>query len=307
MNKYSIAIYLLIILAVISCKENPTEPKQEEFIKHALVLIDKDLTFTMGNSWGNPVEANEIPAHTVTLSPYYIGKYEVTNGEYFDFVKDNGYKDSSYWSPDGWKLIKELNMTHPIHWDSSETPWSNYQYSNQERMPICNIFWWEAEAYCKWLSKKTGDNYSIPTEAQWERAARGSDPGRRFPWGNTNDFSKYNDVGFASSSYYMKVVGSYPSGKSYDGCYDLSGNALEYCKDWYDSFDSSYYKWCSEQGTVVDPQGPVSGKFKVTRGVQNMLSSIHAESREITTTRRFIAILNNKLPELGFRVVKSVY
>lgn len=307
MNKYSIAIYLLIVLAVISCKDNPTEPKQEEFLEHALVLINKDLTFTMGNSWGNPTEADEIPAHTVKLSPYYIGKYEVTNGEYFDFVKDNGYKDSSYWSPDGWKLIKELNMTRPIHWDSSATPWSNYQYSNQARMPICNIFWWEAEAYCRWLSKKTGDNYSIPTEAQWERAARGPDPGRRFPWGNTNDFSKYNYVGFGFSSNYMKVVGSYTNGKSYDGCYDLSGNALEYCKDWYDSSISSYYKWCSEQGTVVDPQGPVSGDHKVMRGVNNVFSSSSEELREITTTRRFGAILNKKLPELGFRVVKTIY
>ncbi len=314
MSKNSIAILLFIILTVISCKDNPTASEQNNIMIPEFVLINKDLTFTMGNSWGNPTEADEIPAHTVKLSPYYIGKYEVTNEEYLCFVKDNGYKDSSYWSRDGWKLIKELNMIRPIHWDSTDTPWINYEYASKARMPICNIFWWEAEAYCRWLSKKTGENYSIPTEAQWERAARGPDPGRRFPWGNANDMSKYNDVGYFSPTGYLKEVGSYPEGKSYDGCYDLSGNAIEYCKDWYDFWrDSSYYKWCSEQGIVVDPQGPVSGKVKVTRGVQNMLSAIYEVSREITTTRRFLAILYNpdgqlyKSPDSthGFRIVKT--
>ncbi|MBU0560201.1 MAG: formylglycine-generating enzyme family protein [Bacteroidetes bacterium] len=315
MSKNSIAILLFIILTGISCKDNPTAPEQNNIMIPELILINKDLTFTMGNSWGKEVEANEIPAHTVKLSPYYIGKYEVTNEEYLCFVKDNGYTDSSYWSPDGWKLIKELNITCPIHWDSTDTPWINYGYSNQARMPICNITWWEAEAYCIWLSKKTGENYSLPTEAQWERAARGPDPGRRFPWGNISDTAKYNDVGFFSYGRYMRVVGSYPDGKSYDGCFDFSGNAIEYCKDWYDFWrDSSYYKWCSEQGTVVDPKGPISGKSKVIRGVQNMLSAIYEESREITTTRRFLAVLYTLDGQLhkgidnntGFRVVKTV-
>jgi formylglycine-generating enzyme required for sulfatase activity len=247
------------------------------------------------------------------LSPYYIGKYEVTNGEYFDFVKDNGYKDLSFWSPDGWKYIKSLGMTRPYRWDSSETPWAGNQYSNQAKMPICNITWWEAEAYCRWWSKKTGENYSLPTEAQWERAARGPDPGKRFPWGNTNDFSKYNDVGFFSPGRNMKVVGSYPAGRSCEGCYDLCGNAQEYVNDWYDHWsDSSYYKLCSEQGVVVDPRGPNSGYAKVLRGCPNMLSSDYAESRERTTTRRFLTLVYglDGIPndsDEGFRVVKTFY
>ena len=242
MKKYSIAALLIIVLTLSSCKDKITGPEQLDILLPELVSINKDLTFTIGNSWGNPVEADEIPAHTVKLSPYYIGKYEVTNEEYLCFVKDNGYKDSSYWSPDGWKLIKELNMSRPIHWDSSDTPWMNYKYSSQSRMPICNIIWWEAEAYCRWLSKKTGENYSLPTEAQWERAARGPDPGRRFPWGDANDFSKYNDVGFFSTGRNMEIVDSYPDGRSYDGCNNMSGNAIEYCRDWYDSYADSYYK-----------------------------------------------------------------
>jgi formylglycine-generating enzyme required for sulfatase activity len=128
-----------------------------------------------------------------------------------------------------------------------------------------------------------------------------------------NDYSKYNDVGYFSPTGYLKEVGSYPKGKSYDGCYDMSGNVIEYCKDWCDSYDSSYYKWCYEQGTVVEPQGPVSGKSKSTRGVQNMLSGTYEVSREITTTRRFLASLYNqdgqiyKIPGTshGFRVVKK--
>ena len=114
MNKYSIAVLLLVVLAFLSCKDNPTTPEPINISIPKLILIDKDLTFTMGNSWGKEVEADEIPAHTVKLSPYYIGKYEVTNEEYLCFVKDNGYQDSSYWFRDGWKLIRELNMTRPI-------------------------------------------------------------------------------------------------------------------------------------------------------------------------------------------------
>jgi formylglycine-generating enzyme required for sulfatase activity len=313
MKKYLIVVLLLVVLSLLSCKDDPTGPEQINSFISELVTINKDLTFTMGNSWGKEVEANEVPAHTVKLSPYCIGKYEVTNEEYLYFVKDNGYKDSSYWSPDGWKLIKELNMTRPVHWDSTNTPWINYEYANTAKMPICNIFWWEAEAYCRWLSKKTSEKYSLPTEAQWERAARGPDPGRRFPWGDVNDYSKYNDVGYFSPTGYLKEVGSYPDGKSYDGCYDMSGNAIEYCKDWNDSYANSYYKLCYEQGTVVDPQGPASGKNKSTRGVQNMVSAIYEESREITTTRRFLAVLYKQDGQLykspdpthGFRVVKN--
>ncbi|MGD8779921.1 MAG: SUMF1/EgtB/PvdO family nonheme iron enzyme [Ignavibacteria bacterium] len=313
MRQPSILFILLIIIALLSCDEEPTEPEQLDDFIPELILIDNDLTFTMGNSWGDPVEQNEIPAHTVQLSPYYIGKYEVTNEEYLYFVKDNGYMDSSYWSSDGWKLIKELNMTRPMYWDSSDTPWSNFEYSDKARTPITGIFWWGAEAYCRWLSKKTEENYSLPTEAQWERAARGPDPGRKFPWGNVNDFSKYNDIGYFAPSLKTEEVGSYPTGKSYDGCYDMSGNAFEYCKDWADSYANSYYEFCYEQGTVINPQGPEGGKNKSVRGVQNMLSAIYEESREITTTRRFIVIVYNSDGTLyksadqlhGFRVVKK--
>jgi len=298
----------------LSCKDDITNPpSSNEFLVPELVAINKDLTFTMGNSWGNPVEVNEIPAHTVKLSPYYIGKYEVTNEEYFCFVKDNGYKDSSFWSPDAWEKLKEQKRERPVHWDSSDTPWLNYEYSNTAKKPICNISWSEAEAYCNWLSKKTGDSYSLPTEAQWERAARGPDPGRRFPWGDVNDFSKYNDVGFFSQSKLLKEVGSYPEGKSYDGCFDMAGNVIEYCLDWYDLPDNSYYNWCYEQGIVQDPQGSSSGKDKSIRGVQNMLSSEYEIAREITTTRRFLYVLYSGSGQLqltpassvGFRVIKN--
>jgi formylglycine-generating enzyme required for sulfatase activity len=311
MKKNNILIIIIIILFQ-SCTDEVVEKKDEmeiipeeitfEYPVPKLIYIKKDLIFTMGNIWDDPVNNSEVPAHKVKLSPYYIGKFEVTNDEYFNFVKVGGYLDSSLWSTEGWKLIKKNRMVRPLHWDSSDAPWKNYSPSNEPDKPVSNIYWFEAEAYCNWLNRKTNQNFHLPTEAQWERAAKGPDPGKKYPWGDINDITKYNEYGMGLNNNVLTKVGAYENGKSDDGCYDMSGNVMEFCFDWLDDNSSSYYQICFNLGVVNNPEGPKNGTSKVLRGMNCGYSSSSERSRQIRTTTRSSVMMDSPLYFYGFRV-----
>ena len=181
--------------------------------------------FTMGS---NDVDAydNEKPEHKVHLDGYWIGKYEVTFEQYDKYCIDTGKEKPK---DEGW---------------------------GRGNRPVINVSHNEMTAYCRWLNKKTGLNFSLPTEAQWEKAARGTD-GRTYPWGNTFDKSKCNswESGLESTT----PVGSYPAGASPYGLMDMAGNVWERCADRY---DKNYY----EKSPAKNPTGPVHGKFRVVRG-----------------------------------------
>lgn len=177
----------------------------------------------------------ETPQHTAELSEYSIGKYPVTNREYQEFVRDAKYK-----APQGW--------------EGDQFPKEKAEH------PVVNVSWDDAVAYCKWLGDKTKRNYRLPTEAEWEKAARGED-GRVFPWGNDFDSQKCNSR--ESGIYDTSEVGMFsPQGDSPYGCSDMAGNALEWCSDWYDG--SGY--WNRQDSVVRDPQGPQSGYVHIERG-----------------------------------------
>jgi len=174
--------------------------------------------FTMGSSGG---DANA-PNHTVNLNAYWIYKHDVTVAEYKAFCQATGraMADAPSW---GW----------------------------QDEHPVVNVTWDDAAAYAAWAG------VSLPTEAQWEKAARGID-GRVYPWGNHWDPSRcVNSV--AGSIQSTKPVGSCLSGASPYGCLDVAGNVWEWCSDWY---DDNYYK----SSPASDPAGPVSGSARVLRG-----------------------------------------
>jgi formylglycine-generating enzyme required for sulfatase activity len=123
----------------------------------------------------------------------------------------------------------------------------------QDDHPIVNVSWNDAMAYCAWLSQATGYTVSLPTEAQWEKAARGGD-GRTYPWGNDWDSSKlqcskatFGDSGGTAS------VGSYPSGASPHGVLDMAGNVWQWCSDWY---DATYYKSSPDRNPAGPPSSP---------------------------------------------------
>ena len=175
---------------------------------------------------------NEIPQREVYLNAYYIDKYPVTNAKYKKFIESGGYTQQIYWSDVGWNYIME---SKPIENNEIEDV-----LNGEPDCPVVNISWYEVEAFSKWSGKR------LPTEAEWEKAARGTD-GRIYPWGNEFDKTRLN----CAEAKIKKTtpVTKYTQGQSIYGCFDMAGNVWEWTADWY---DSNYYQHALNK----DPQGP---------------------------------------------------
>jgi formylglycine-generating enzyme required for sulfatase activity len=237
--------------------------------------------FLMGDNYneGNP---RERPSHEVYLDSYYIGEFEVTNGQYRLFMDDGGYSNPDYWTLGGFGTARE-----PLLWNDST--YCGGGIAGNDDFPVVGVSWFEANAYCEWLTAKTGFVYRLPTEAEWEKAARGGcyldgdtasttpnpiAPPRRYPWGNNIDgsFANYVDSGdpFDNSitpvGYYNGTVrGNFPTSDNSSpyGAYDMAGNVYEWCSDYY---GEDYYQKCLDSGVVENPRGPSTGGGYVIRG-----------------------------------------
>ncbi len=175
--------------------------------------------FLMGSQDSDSLaESNEKPQHTLNLPTYWIGKTEVTNAQFRPFVEGDGYTNQAYWTPAGWEWRQSETITKPALWDDPQ--W------NGDNFPVVGVSWYEAVAYCRWLSAQTGREFRLPSEAEWEKAARGTD-GRIWPWGND-----WKD-GLANSSEaklgVTTPVGQYPAGAGPYGALDMAGNVWEWC------------------------------------------------------------------------------
>jgi formylglycine-generating enzyme required for sulfatase activity/predicted MPP superfamily phosphohydrolase len=187
------------------------------------------------------------PVKKIYLDDYYIGKYLVTNQEFKEFVDAGGYHDRELWSEEGWKWRESEKISEPRYWNDRKWDGPNF--------PIVGVCWYEAEAYAKWLSAEKGEKYRLPTEAEWEKAARGTD-GRKYPWGNQWENEYCNCEGILGRT---SPVGIFLSGESPYGCLDMAGNVWEWCADWY---NNSYYK----KNPPKNPTGPDHGSYRVIRG-----------------------------------------
>lgn len=179
---------------------------------------------------------DEYPRHEVFLDPFLIDQFEVTNGRYIEFVKSTGHRAPQ----------NPINPTRNLWQGDTITE------SLAER-PVINVDWFDANAYCQWAGKR------LPTEAEWEKAAKGTSD-RRFPWGNVEPTTKhlnYNQRWIGEKT--LMPVGSYEAGKSPYGVYDVVGNVWEWVNDWY---DARYY----EKSPSKNPTGPQEGTKKVIRG-----------------------------------------
>lgn len=178
---------------------------------------------------------DEYPRHEVILDAYYLDKFEVTNGQYIEFVRATNHRVPQ----------------HPK--DTSRSLWQKGMMPESVTdRPVINVDWYDAEAYCTWAGKR------LPTEAEWEKAARGGDD-RRFPWGNVEPTPKHlNYLQKWTGERTLMPVGSYEAGKSPFGVYDMAGNVWEWVNDWY---DDRYY----EKSPAKNPPGPTSGTQKVLR------------------------------------------
>jgi formylglycine-generating enzyme required for sulfatase activity len=207
----------------------------------------------------------EQPQHEVELSEYLIGKYPITNREYQFFVREGGKA--------------------PQDWDDGQYP------PDKGGHPVVNVSWNDAQAYGQWLSQKTGKHYRLPTEAEWEKAARGDD-GRIYPWGDQFDPTKANidetKIGDTSP------VGQFsPQGDSPYGCADMAGNVWEWCADWFD--ENEYEK---RKSIIKDPPGPEKGSYRVVRG-----GSFHGARHYARCAYRFRLNPDLKNRNDGFRLV----
>ena len=241
-----------------------------------LILIPAG-TFTMGSERR---AADEKPMHKVYLDAYYIGKYEVTNAEYYAF-----------WVSDASRRHTPENFAHLP--DIGEWPARAKQFPNH---PVVGVSWHDAKAYAEWRGMR------LPTEAEWEKAARGYTD-RTWPWGNAME--PYANTSAVDDGYdnQLAPVGSFPRGKSYYGALDMAGNVWEWTADWY----SDVYYWRSLQANnnasrsaKRNPPGPDVGSWRVIRGG----SYIDALPR-CSTTFRFYLYPRLKTSFVGFRLAKT--
>ncbi len=189
--------------------------------------------FVMGDSQGHPDEG---PVHGIDLPAYYIDRFEVTVAEYKKFIRGGGYRNRKHWSEAGWKWRVDYDVSKPKSWSSKL----------RDNLPVFGVSWFEAQAYARWTGKQ------LPTEAQWEKAARFTLPSR-YPWGNT----MIDEVNCLGQSVYGPIsVTDFPRNVSIVGCHQMSGNVSEWCRDWYE--EDAYRR--SNRST------PKNGVYKVLRG-----------------------------------------
>lgn len=236
----------------------PLREGQAGIIEPEMVWIPEGW-FWMGCENGRD---DEKPAHHVWVDAFELAAYQVTNAGYAYFLASTNTAPPLCWT--------DANFNHP-------------------KMPVVAVSWYEAAAYCDWLNKATGKTYRLPTEAEWERAARGGVSGLAYPWGNEGkesvpDYARRWKTGpepvglFAANAY---------------GLYNLGDNVHEWCTDWY---DDSYYGRSPER----NPRGPEGGSRRASRG-----GSWRHHIKVTRTAARSSIPPEFKYADYGFRVARS--
>jgi formylglycine-generating enzyme required for sulfatase activity len=237
---------------------------------------------------------NEAPPHAVEVESFRLGRWPVTVQEFTDFIEDEGYDVEHWWRAGGFKQQQE-----PERWKEQE--------SHRNR-PVTGVSWFEAMAFCAWRTEhlkimgrlEPGRVIRLPTEAEWEWAARGAEirkgsPGKtslsHYPWGNHQCVERL--LNYARDIGCPTPVGVYPEGASPEGALDLAGNVWEWCQDWY---GETYYVQCQQQGCVQSPRGPTRGSHRVMRG-----GSWYSDPRSTRAAYRDFYDLRHVT--IGFRLV----
>jgi formylglycine-generating enzyme required for sulfatase activity len=215
----TIVLLLISLVLIVGCVKKKEPVELAGAMEMEMVLIPGG-EFFMGSEDGGD---DEVPVHKVYVDSFYMDKYEVTNAQYF-------------------KFCRETERDLPEFWEMEEFH-SGLEYPNH---PVIGVSWRDAKAYAEWAGKR------LPTEAEWEYAARGGLVGKRFPSGDDLDTSVAN---FASEG--TVPVGSYPPNGF--GLHDVAGNVAEWVSDYY---HQDYYRFSPQRNAT----GPQEGKFRGVRG-----------------------------------------
>ncbi|MFF7177402.1 ergothioneine biosynthesis protein EgtB [Streptomyces sp. NPDC008121] len=204
--------------------------------------------FTMGTSDEPWALDNERPAHPRVLPAYYIDTVPVTNGAFMAFIADGGYTDERWWRAEGWAQIRQHDIAAPLFWRRSGGQWLRRRFGVTEPVPedepVVHVSWYEADAYARWAGRR------LPTEAEWEKAARhdpASGRSRRYPWGDADPEPGHANLG--QRHLRPAPAGSYPEGASPLGVRQLIGDVWEWTdSDFlpYPGFTAFPYKEYSE-------------------------------------------------------------
>ncbi|MGB3941482.1 MAG: formylglycine-generating enzyme family protein [Candidatus Manganitrophaceae bacterium] len=228
-------VLFLCLIAIVAIRAtNPKEEAGETALQRVksssppkenpMILVPAG-EFSMGSEEGG---FDEKPIRQVYLDAFEINQYEITQSDYLEFVRATRHR-----SP----LSRYLK---------------NIESFNDQNQPVVYVAWEDADTYCRWRG------WRLPTEAEWEKAARGGEGGV-WPWGNEQKPVFANFLGEEDQSQYTAIVGSYQSDKSPYGIYDMAGNVREWVEDWY---EEQYYR----HAPFRNPSGPVEGKMKAMRG-----------------------------------------
>ena len=255
--RWGIAVFLALSCCALLAAEPPTKITATNGAEMVLVPAGP---FLMGSLDG---DADERPPRTLNLPAFYVDRYEVTHAQYAAFVRATGHRA-------------------PIDWPNGQLPVALTNF------PVVNITWADAEAYARWAGKR------LPTEAEWEKAARGSD-GRIYPWGN--DAAKKAASGKDAEDPRRRQgrtfpVGSFPDDVSPYGAMDMAGNVWEWTADWYDAYPGN-----------PDLELEYGRKYRVIRGGGGIDYYGKASNRRCATRARSVPY--GTYDALGFRCVKE--
>lgn len=219
-------------------------PRPARAAQHEVLLPAGPVRLGSDEAWAYD---NERPAHRVDVPAFWLDAHPVTNGDYAVFVDAGGYEDARWWDPKGFEWIRAQGIRHPLFWLPQERGfWWRRRFGWEEPLPkdepVQHVCWYEADAYARWAGKR------LPTEAEWEKAAQGSDGvARAHPWGDAVPDAARANLG--GDTWGPSPVGSYPAGQSVDGVWGLLGDVWEWTSsifEGYPGFQAFPYREYSE-------------------------------------------------------------
>ncbi len=316
-----LSLFLLALVGLSACNQSAAPPAASPVAAASpddMVLVpagpfirgsDKIDDSAKQDEYGlvKPLYLDEHPQHTLELPAFWIDKYEVTNRQYKAFVQARKVPEPFEWTQNGYNLREDrLRATElrALRWIATEyfkldidtrrtgrDELLRLMLADQrikDTLPVTGVTWFEANRYCHWAGKR------LPSEAEWEKAARGSD-GREFPWGNDWDAGRANTGDNEDWGEGMAPVGYYRNNRSPYGAYDMAGNAWEWVADWYQPYPGSDY--------FVDEA--FGEKNRVIRGGGGGMGH-YALSEFFRSAWRGYAPPDSRNSDVGFRCARDV-